>query len=182
MTPNDRNSQLNDEELLARAIPIDESDLAEDGAPAEPASPPQEQPQPAPQPQPQMGASPPSAQHPPASPATTSTGELPVIEVEKDDDEDKAARARRHRIHALGERTRQPEKAWQRQPNVTGQGATHVKTFVAKLRLDAIEHMDQQVNDWLEQHPDYEVKFATAAVGPLVGKLTEEALFLSVWV
>ncbi len=78
---------------------------------------------------------------------------------------------------------RQPhEDHWQRQPNTTGTGAIHVKTFVAKLRLDAIEHLDKQVNQWLDNHPEYEVKFVTTNVGPLVGKRTEDALFVSVWV
>ncbi len=71
---------------------------------------------------------------------------------------------------------------WRRKPNATGTGAVHVRTFVSKLRLDAIEHLDQQVNDWLDQHPDYEVKFVTASVGVLTGKLKEEAIFMSVWV
>jgi len=67
-------------------------------------------------------------------------------------------------------------------PNKTGHGAIHVKTFVAKLRLDSIEHMDQQINEWLDAHPDYEVKFCTMSTGELKDKLTEPALFLCVWV
>ncbi|MEM1354570.1 MAG: hypothetical protein AAGC44_01195 [Planctomycetota bacterium] len=74
------------------------------------------------------------------------------------------------------------EDHWARQPNVTGKGAIHVKTFVAKLRLDAVEHLDQQVNEWLDAHPEYEVKFVNTTVGKLVGKNTEDALFMSVWV
>ena len=71
---------------------------------------------------------------------------------------------------------------WDRTPNVTGTGAIHVKTFVSKLRLDAVEHLDSQVNEWLDAHPEYEVKFVTTCVGSLVGKNTEEAMFMSVWV
>lgn len=74
------------------------------------------------------------------------------------------------------------EDHWNRQPNVTGKGAIHVKTFVAKLRLDAVEHLDQQVNEWLDAHPEYEVKFVSTTVGQLVSKSTEDALFMSVWV
>jgi len=69
-----------------------------------------------------------------------------------------------------------------RTPNKTGHGAIHVKTFVAKLRLDSIEHMDEQINDWLDAHPEYEVKFTSATVGELKDKLTEPAMFLSLWV
>jgi hypothetical protein len=74
------------------------------------------------------------------------------------------------------------EAKWHRTPNTTGQGAIHVKTFVAKLRLDAIENLDQQVNEWLDSHPQYEVKIVTSSIGPLTGKITEPALFVNVWV
>jgi hypothetical protein len=77
---------------------------------------------------------------------------------------------------------RSHEDVWNRTPNATGQGAIHVKTFVAKLRLDAIDHLDEQVNEWLDNHPEYEVKFVSTTVGRLVGKTTEDALFMSVWV
>lgn len=79
--------------------------------------------------------------------------------------------------------TRKPHvDHWKRTPNVTNAGAIHVKTFVTKLRLDAIEHLDQQINDWLDNHPEYEVKFVSQSIGKLVGKNTEDALFVSVWV
>ena len=79
--------------------------------------------------------------------------------------------------------TRKPhDEQWKRTPNVTGQGAIHVKTFVTKLRLDAIEHMDDQINSWLDNHPEYEVKFVSTSIGELVSKRTEAALFVSVWV
>jgi len=71
---------------------------------------------------------------------------------------------------------------WNRTPNSTGNGAIHVKTFVAKLRLDAIDNLDEQVNNWLDLHPEYEVKFVTTTVGKLVGKISEDALFMNVWV
>lgn len=77
---------------------------------------------------------------------------------------------------------KQRAESFKRVPNKTGHGAIHVKTFVAKLRLDSIEHMDQQINEWLDAHPEYEVKFCTSTVGELKEKLTEPALFLCVWV
>lgn len=85
------------------------------------------------------------------------------------------------KIQMFGER-KAHEDHWQRKPNVTGKGAIHVKTFVAKLRYDAIEHLDEQVNQWLDNHPEYEVKFVTTTVGELRGKLLEPALFMNVWV
>ncbi|MEM0913262.1 MAG: hypothetical protein AAGK09_01470 [Planctomycetota bacterium] len=89
--------------------------------------------------------------------------------------------AKSSKIRMLTERKPHDEH-WDRTPNVTGKGAIHVKTFVTKLRLDAIEHMDEQVNNWLDAHPEYEVKFVSQSIGKLVGKNTEDALFMSVWV
>jgi hypothetical protein len=74
------------------------------------------------------------------------------------------------------------EDAWTRTPNITKQGAIHVKTFVAKLRLDAIDNLDQQVNEWLDAHPEYEVKQVSTSVGTLIGKVNEDAIFMNVWV
>lgn len=85
------------------------------------------------------------------------------------------------RIHAFG-REKRHEDEWSRTPNTTGTGAIHVKTFVAKLRLDAIDYLDRQVNEWLDAHPQYEVKFVTTTVGDLMGKMKEQALFMNVWV
>lgn len=85
------------------------------------------------------------------------------------------------KIQAFGVRKVHAEH-WQRTPNTPGTGAIHVKTFVAKLRMDAITHLDTQVNEWLDNHPEYEVKFVTTAVGTLFGKNKEDAMFMNVWV
>ncbi len=69
-----------------------------------------------------------------------------------------------------------------RMPNADGKGAVRVKTFHSKLRVDALDFLDEQINQWLEEHPEYEVKFATTTIGPLSGKTTEPALFVNVWV
>ena len=87
----------------------------------------------------------------------------------------------KRKIQAFGPTSRHEEK-WNRTPNTTGQGAIHVKTFVSKLRLDAIDHLDQVINEWLDANPQYEVKLVTTSIGELVGKTREQALFMSVWV
>ena len=73
------------------------------------------------------------------------------------------------------------EQRWRHEPSATG-GASHMKTFVTKMRLDAIDYLDEQVNEWLDSHPDYRVKFATTSVGEMRGKTTENALIMTVWV
>jgi len=97
------------------------------------------------------------------------------------DDDDAGAEAASSKIQQFAQR-KAHEDHWNRTPNTTGKGAIHVKTFVTKLRIDAIEHLDEQVNEWLDTHPEYEVKFVSTATGKLVGKNTEDALFMNVWV
>ena len=74
------------------------------------------------------------------------------------------------------------DSKYKRTVNTTGTGGVRAKTFVAKLRLDAIEHLDHQINEWLEQHPTYEIKYATTVVGELTGKIKEPALFMTVFI
>ncbi len=85
------------------------------------------------------------------------------------------------RISAFGKPKRH-EDHWNRSPNTTGVGAIHVKTFHAKLTGDALEYMDQCINEWLDAHPQYEVKFVSSTVGTLTGKLKEPNIICQVWV
>src|SRR5688572_6135226 len=71
---------------------------------------------------------------------------------------------------------------WKRKTNLTGTGATHVKTFHCRLAEESVEYLDRQVNEWLDAHPEYEVKFVTTQVGDWTGKLKEPQLIVQVWV
>jgi len=86
-----------------------------------------------------------------------------------------------NKITAFGEKQRH-EDQWNRTPNSTGTGAIHVKTFHCKLTDDALTYMDTCINEWLDAHPQYEVKFVTSTVGTLTGKLKEPHLICQVWV
>jgi hypothetical protein len=86
-----------------------------------------------------------------------------------------------NKIRAFG-RKKQHEEEWSRSPNTTGTGAIHVRTFHCKLTDDALVYMDQCINEWLDAHPQYEVKFVTSSVGVLTGKLKEPHMICQVWV
>src|SRR5690242_14738815 len=73
------------------------------------------------------------------------------------------------------------EDSWTRSPNVTGTGAIHVKSFHCKLTGESLEFLDKQINEWLDAHPQYEVKFVTSSVGDWTGKLKEPNLIVQVW-
>ncbi len=85
------------------------------------------------------------------------------------------------KITAFGQNAAHDEK-WNRKPNVTGAGAIHVKTFHGKLTDDSLKYMDQCINEWLDAHPEYEVKFVNSTVGTLTGKTKEPHLICQVWV
>lgn len=140
-TPSPAAPRIDDDELLANAIPIEEADDGEDlsiGLEADETN---------------RGAHADGDGHPPKRPTIHKTSERMSIQSE-----------------------------WRRKVNTTGAGACHVKTFVAKFRIEAIEHLDQQINEWLDAHPDYEVKLVTTSVGSWQGKYIEDALVVNVWV
>lgn len=85
------------------------------------------------------------------------------------------------KITALGDQRRHEEE-WNRTPNTTGSGAIHVRSFHCKLTDDALRYMDQTINEWLDAHPQYEVKFVNTSIGILTGKLKEPHLICQVWV
>lgn len=84
-------------------------------------------------------------------------------------------------IRAIGEQRRHEEQ-WDRSPNTTGTGAIHVRTFHCKLTDEALVYLDQQINEWLDAHPQYEVKFTSTSVGEFTSKLKEPHLIVQVWV
>lgn len=88
------------------------------------------------------------------------------------------------KIRAFEQRisARHEEKGWNRTPNSPGVGAIHVRSFHCKLNTESLEFLDQQINEWLDAHPQYEVKFVTTGVGEWTGKTREPNLIVQVWV
>jgi len=86
------------------------------------------------------------------------------------------------KIRTIGQKGKRHEEIWSRTPNATGTGALHVRTFHSKLSDESLRYLDQQINEWLDSHPDYEVKFVTSNIGVFTGKIKEPAVICSVWV
>lgn len=72
--------------------------------------------------------------------------------------------------------------AWQRPASNTGTGATHVKSFHCKIHDEGLKHLDEQINEWLDKHPEFDVKFVTTSVGDWKAKSIEPAVIVQVWV
>ncbi|MCW5756661.1 MAG: hypothetical protein KIT54_05425 [Phycisphaeraceae bacterium] len=82
----------------------------------------------------------------------------------------------------LGE-SNEDEASWRRHAPVTGQGATHVKSFHCKLQGDALTHLDTQINNWIESHEDCEIKLVTTQVGEWSDTLGKaQHLIVQIWV
>lgn len=154
----DGSSSSGEDDLLAGAIPIDQLEEVEEVEDLEEVS----------------------ESSPPPPPTAGSASEIEAIDLADDDDEEDSAN---REIRTFGkEKKEDDDSRWNRQPDPTGAGGTRCKTFVAKLRLDAIEYLDEQVNRWLDAHPTYTVKRTSASIGILKGKEKEDAIFLTVFV
>jgi len=85
------------------------------------------------------------------------------------------------KITAFGS-DKKEKSEWSREPNTTGTDAKHVRTFHSKLTDDALAYLDTQINEWLDEHPDYEVKVVSSTIGTFTGKTKEPHLICQVWV
>jgi hypothetical protein len=68
-----------------------------------------------------------------------------------------------------------------RKPVTTGRGACRVRSFHGRLSDEGLAFIDEKINDWLDHHPEIEVKFVTSTTGVFEGKIREPALVLNVW-
>jgi hypothetical protein len=70
---------------------------------------------------------------------------------------------------------------WKRQTTMTGQGACRVRTFHGKLSDQGLEYLDDAINQFLEDHPEIEIKHVTSNVGMFDGKFKDMAMIVNVW-
>ena len=88
---------------------------------------------------------------------------------------------RKRQVGRIGAKAARQEK-WTRQVDQASHGATHVRTFVAKLTKEGIAYMDEQINTWLAENPTAVVKLVTVAQGDIIGRTRDPSLLVSVWV
>lgn len=74
-----------------------------------------------------------------------------------------------------------PQHAFKRSLSKTGQGATRMRIFHAKLSDTGLAYIEEQINDWLDNNPDIEIKFTSSTVGVVEAKRSEPNLILTVW-
>lgn len=81
----------------------------------------------------------------------------------------------------LGMATARADRHYHRALDPSAAGATRCRTFHCKLNDSAIEFMNHSLNQWLDEHPDIAIKFATSTLGVFEGKSKEQNLILTVF-
>ena len=89
------------------------------------------------------------------------------------------------RIHksaesALGDKARDETK-YKRPVDPKGVGASRCRTFHCRISQGAIDFLNDQMNDWLDENKDITVKFSNTVIGMFEGKHTEPNLILTVF-
>jgi hypothetical protein len=58
---------------------------------------------------------------------------------------------------------------------------TGIKTFFTKLHPGAMDFLDEQISDWLKNHPKIVIKQTNTATGLVEGKKIEPSIIVTVW-
>lgn len=91
------------------------------------------------------------------------------------------------RIHGMSEATLGHQdgafdsERFQRRLDPKSPFATRCRTFHCKLSEGAIEFLNNQINEWLDNNEDVAVKFVQSNIGPFEGKHTEPNMILTLF-
>ncbi len=75
--------------------------------------------------------------------------------------------------------TREPE--YQRPLLKDTRNATRCRTFHCKMSDASFRHLNLQINEWIDAHPDVEIKFALSNVGIVEGKHADPHLIVTIF-
>lgn len=85
------------------------------------------------------------------------------------------------KIKAFGSAATAKASDYHRKPNANGTGACRMRSFHGRMSAEGLAFLDEKINEWLEQHPEIEVKFVSSTIGLFEGKVREQAMVLNVW-
>ena len=118
---------------------------------------------------------------------TESTDDLAPIELEGFDDvQDTAVAMSSTRIHSSSAATLGQHGAWDdskfnRSLDPAAVGGSRCRTFHCRLSDGAIDFMNSQINEWLDNNDHITVKFATSTIGLFEGKHTEPNMIMTLF-
>ena len=73
------------------------------------------------------------------------------------------------------------EHRYVRHLNHDGRGAIRCRVFHAKLNDGALQYMEGQINEWIDQNPEVEIKHVNTNVGVVEGKSQEPHLIITLF-
>ena len=120
------------------------------------------------------------------SSATGDVVEFEPIQMEEDDEYKRPLDMSESRVHAatgaaLVEKAIWDESKFKRKADPDAKGACRMRIFHAKLSEGALEYMNNQINEWLDDNDDIYIKYATTTIGLFEGKHSEPNIFMSVF-
>ena len=59
--------------------------------------------------------------------------------------------------------------------------ATRIRTFHTRLSDNAMAFLDDQINEWIDQNPEIEVKSSSTVIGEVEGKKSEQHMIITIW-
>ena len=62
-----------------------------------------------------------------------------------------------------------------------GHGASRVRVFHCKLSEGPLMQLNKQMNEWIDMHPDVEVKIANTTIGTWEGRHSEQHIIMSLY-
>lgn len=112
--------------------------------------------------------------------------DLAPIEFDDDEDDDGSqVDMTSTRITSLADLASQKGKKddsqYKRALDPNGTGASRCRVFHSRLSQGAIDFVTNQINEWLDEHDDITIKFATTTIGLFEGKHTEPNLITTVF-
>ncbi|MFO0839779.1 MAG: hypothetical protein U1D55_14810 [Phycisphaerae bacterium] len=68
-----------------------------------------------------------------------------------------------------------------KRPLLKNGNATRCRTFHCRLNDTSINHLNQQINEYVDAHEDVEIKFVSTTIGVVEGKHSEQHLFVTIF-
>jgi hypothetical protein len=84
-------------------------------------------------------------------------------------------------VRAVGGVGTKDERQYKRPLAGKNEGATRCRTFHAKLAAGAIVYLDDQINEWIDGHPEVFIKTVSTTVGLFEGKHQEPHLMVTIF-
>ncbi len=111
--------------------------------------------------------------------------DLEPIELDEDDEDSGSSSVMSStRIHSASEATLGHGGAaiqFTRPLDPNNPGASRCRTFHCRLSDGAIDFLNHQINEWLDQNTEISIKFATTTIGLFEGKHTEQNLIMTLF-